>query len=232
MISTIYLLPGLDGTGDLFDPVVAAFGAGISARVVRYPTDTSLNYAEHELLARRALPTDTPYVLLGESFSGPIAISIAASAPPGLLGLILVGSFARNPRRYLRPLRHVLPLLPIHTAPQWLATRIVINRGATPALLDLHRRTMAKVSPAALRGRLVAVADIDVTAALSRIRVPILYLRATHDRLVPRGAADLICRIAPHARCIDISAPHMLLQCAAHESATVIEEFMRSLQKV
>ncbi len=229
MVTTLCLLPGLDGTGDLFAPLLCALGPTVRTQVVRYPTHEELDYGAHEALARRALPTGAPYVLLGESFSGPIAIEIAASAPTDLAGLILVGTFVRNPRPALAPLRHVLPLLPMRALPLWLARLIAMNRDATQPIMDLHERVMSTVSPRALRARLLAVADVDAAAALARVRVPILYLRATHDRLVPRSAGELVRAVAPRTRVLDIVAPHMLLQCAADETATAIRNFLASV---
>jgi hypothetical protein len=46
---------------------------------------------------RAALPTRGRFVLLAESFSGPLAIRIAADPPSALVGLILCVTFARNP---------------------------------------------------------------------------------------------------------------------------------------
>ena len=101
----LVLLPGLDGTGDLFAPVVDALGPNVPTQIVRYPLSHASDYPTCEAVARGALPTDCPYVLLGESFSGPIAVSIAAAAPPGLRGLILCSTFVCNPQPCLRPLR-------------------------------------------------------------------------------------------------------------------------------
>ena len=115
--TTLVLLPGLDGTGDLFAPVVDALGPSVPTQIVRYPLSDASDYATCEAIARAALPTDRSYVLLGESFSGPIAVSIAATAPPGLGGLILCSTFVCNPQPYLRPLRPLLSILPVHSAP-------------------------------------------------------------------------------------------------------------------
>jgi hypothetical protein len=65
--TTIVLLPGLDGTGDLFAPVVDALGPRVPTQIVRYPLADASDYATCETIARAALPTDRPYVLLGES---------------------------------------------------------------------------------------------------------------------------------------------------------------------
>jgi hypothetical protein len=55
------LLPGMDGTGDLFDAFVSAVRSKV--RVVRYPTLRPLDYEGLEAVARAELPVDEPYVL-------------------------------------------------------------------------------------------------------------------------------------------------------------------------
>lgn len=97
-VNTVVLLPGMDGSGELFTPFVEALGPSIDARVLRYPADQPLGYAALTARVREALPADRPYVLLAESFSGPIGVEIAAQAPPGMMGLVLCSTFARNPR--------------------------------------------------------------------------------------------------------------------------------------
>src|SRR5450631_2350467 len=96
-MTTLVLLPGLDGTGSLFAPLIQELPEWMEPRVVVYPRDRCLGYADLDVLVNAALPVDRPYVLLGESFSGPIAIRVAAAQPAGLIGVILVCSFARNP---------------------------------------------------------------------------------------------------------------------------------------
>ena len=99
---TVVILPGMDGTGIELTDFVAALAPEVEAIVVTYPNDRPMDYAGHEAVARTSLPIDRPFVLLGESYSGPIAISIAASAPPGLIGLVLCCSFARTRDRRSR----------------------------------------------------------------------------------------------------------------------------------
>ena len=86
---TLILLPGMDGSGQLFAPLVTALGDGFNVKVVRYPVDLPLGYDGLEQIARAAIPPAGPVVLLGESFSGPIAVSLAASLGERLAGLIL-----------------------------------------------------------------------------------------------------------------------------------------------
>lgn len=74
----IVLLPGMDGTGILLRPFVDLLPNGIDVKVISYPEDTYLTY---EQLAERVLgvvPRSEPYVIIAESYSGPVACLIAA----------------------------------------------------------------------------------------------------------------------------------------------------------
>ena len=65
----LVLLPGMDGTGELFAPFIAALGSQFPVTIVRYPETQALDYAGLEAVARALLPVGSPFVLLGESFS-------------------------------------------------------------------------------------------------------------------------------------------------------------------
>ena len=228
-VPTLVLLPGLDGTGDFFQPLLESLGERVRCRVVRYPVDGAFDYATCEAIARAALPTEGPYVLLGESFSGPLAISLAAAAPERLVGIILCVTFAINPRPRLSFIRPLLPYIPYHghKSSLGLSRFLVLGRWLTPAIRQLHQKIIESVPPATLRARLEAVVDCDVREALARVRIPILCLVAKHDRLIPRSAARTIGRLAPAARMVELDAPHCLLQCVPGPAAQTIRGFLQ-----
>ena len=228
---TLILLPGLDGTGDFFQPLLEAIGDSMPARVVRYPVTGAYDYDTCLSLVQAELPTDAPYVVLGESFSGPIAIALAAQAPRVLAGLILSSTFASNPRPRLAVIRPLLPYLPFHgTGTSLRLSRfMVLGRWITPQIRELHQRILASVPADTIRRRLEAVADCDVRQSLAGLRVPILCLVPKHDRLIPRSAARVIQQHSPAATVVEIDAPHCLLQCAPRLAVTRIREFMSSL---
>lgn len=226
-MSTLVLLPGMDGTGRLFGPFVEALGAGTRTIVVPYPADEALGPRDLERIARSHLPADTPFVLLGESFSGPIAVAIAASPPPGLRGLVLCCSFASSPRpslRWLGPLTGVLPL-----GAGALLHRALLGRFATPGRRRELTEAIAAVAPGVLRKRLRAVLATDVVAPLARVRVPVLCLRATEDLVVPRAATEGILRALPTARLAEVDGPHLLLQTRPDDGAKLVADFAREV---
>jgi pimeloyl-ACP methyl ester carboxylesterase len=226
---TIVLLPGMDGTGELFVPLVQALGSQCRTVTVRYPNEQGLNYAQLEAVARAALPENESFVLLGESFSGPVAIALAASHPPRLQGLVLCCSFVRNPRRALALMRHGLGLIPFGAAPTAALDALLLGKFSTPSLSQSLRHAVAQVTPSVLRQRLRCVLTVDVSAALSAVTVPTLYLRALRDRLVPPAAAERVLALRPATRLVEIDAPHCLLQAAPQSAATALLEFVADM---
>ena len=222
----LVLLPGLDGTGLLFANFAASFGSDVKVIVASYPTDAALGYRELEPVARSFLPKDQPFFLLGESFSGPIAIAIAASRPPGLLGLILCCSFTRTPRPLLSALRSLLSVVPIAAVPLGLVSFFLLGRFSSPALRQSLAESLALVSPSVLRARGREALSVDVSASLSRVDVPVLYLRASEDRVVPVSASELVASIALQIKVLEFAAPHFLLQVLPSPVASQVAEFM------
>jgi len=228
---TLVLLPGMDGTGELFKPLVATLGSQYPTRVVRYP-NASVGYAALISVARRWLPTQAPYVLLGESFSGPIAISLAAMQPPGLRGLVLCGSFARNPRPWL--LSALCPLLSVRPdtmPPLSLLNYLLLGRHATKHLRSMLFSATSQVSGRAVQARFRAIRAIDVCAKLQAVKVPLLYLLAEQDRVVPQSALQTLQQLRPDMRVVSMSAPHMLLQAAPRTAANAIIAFLHEVRK-
>jgi pimeloyl-ACP methyl ester carboxylesterase len=209
----------------LFAPLLAQLPGSVEPIVVRYP-DRPATYPEHEAVARREIPRDRTFVLLGESFSGPIAIAIAAASPPNLRGLILCASFVSSPHPLLRPLRGLTPLASPKLVPGFLAHHALMGPFATPALRAAHARALSHVSSRTLTSRLQAMANVDAREQLRGLNLPALYLRGTRDRVVGRRHAEEFAALARDGAVIDIEGPHFLLQTQPVECARHIDEFI------
>jgi pimeloyl-ACP methyl ester carboxylesterase len=225
----LVLLPGLDGTGELFSDFIQAL-TGLDPLVIAYPADREMDYAGHEQHARERLPQDKPFVLLGESFSGPIAISIAASPPAQLRGIILCCSFAANPLPMFGPLSRLIARFPAMKIPSALFAPLLYGGHATPAVRRAHARAMSRVQAATLRARVAAVLAADYRSQLRKIEVPLLYLLATADRLIPRSALRSIEAIRPDVQVAEFDAPHFLLQTRAEQAALRVRSFLDQLE--
>ena len=227
---TLVLLPGLDGTGKLFADFLKVLDLSVSAQVVAYPPDVPLGYDELEALVRAALPARGRFVLLGESFSGPLAIRIAARPPPGLAGLILCVTFASNPYPRLAWARGLAAFLPLKSLPRWVRAPLMWGSASPSKAPRQSQRAMAGVAARVIRRRIEGLLAVDETAALGKISVPTLVLRATRDRVVSQAATMRIMRGIGHARRVDVDGPHLLLMTRPEECADAVLSFVREVQ--
>lgn len=220
----------MDGTARLFHRFDAALRAqaAIDTQAIAYPA-APLDYAALEAFVRERLPRDRPFVVLAESFSGPLGAALRAEPPPGMRALALCCSFVRNPRPMLAPLRHLLGLVPFGAMPGFALRQVLLAPCSTPQLQDELAAALAQVPPSVLRQRLRAVLETDASHSFARGSLPVLYLRARHDRLVPPANALQILRLAPDAQLADIAAPHMLLQAAPEAAAVAVTAFLAGL---
>ncbi|NOT89308.1 MAG: alpha/beta hydrolase [Lysobacter sp.] len=228
-MTDLCILPGLDGTTRMLRHFMAAVQPSFaSVAAIAYPTDVALDYRDLEVLVRDALPR-SPFVLLGESFSGPIAISIAADPPPNLIGLVLSTSFARAPVPLLMPFAALTRLAPVRMVPTAILSAVLLGRWSTSELRRELRSALGEVAPGVLRARAAAAMRVDVSDRLAHIAVPTLSLKANHDRLLHAGAGRQLIDAIADASPAALDGPHLLLQTHADRCAAEIARFAARL---
>jgi pimeloyl-[acyl-carrier protein] methyl ester esterase len=224
----LIVLPGLDGTTTLLGRVCAQLGAlGIGVGTLAYPPDKTLDYSELESLVRSQLP-DHPFVLLGESFSGPLAIRIASDPPRHLVGLILSTTFVRSPFPCLKPIAGLTRFAPTQL-PATLLAWWLLGRWATPSLKASLNLAVKSVRPSVLRVRVAAALRVDESRLLPRIRLPALILVASQDRLLPVACSRELAVGLSRNRVVSIEGPHFLLQANVPACSKEIAAFVLGL---
>ncbi|MDQ3035459.1 MAG: alpha/beta hydrolase [Myxococcota bacterium] len=223
--ASLVLLPGLDGTGELFAPLLAELPPSIAPIVVRYPVDRRLGYDALLSIARAALPVGRPFVLVGESFSGPLAIRLAAAHPVGLRALVLVASFHRRPvAPWIARLRPLLPLAFALPPPGAAVRHLLTGPGASASLIAACAAAVGSVRPGVLAARVRDALDVDVSDELARVQVPVSYLAASSDALLRRGGLDELRALVPRLEVHRFACAHLVLQRCPRESARVLIE--------
>ncbi len=229
-MTAIVLLPGMDGTGELFAPLVAAWGDQFRTQVVSYPRAERLGYAALADRVRALLPLHEDYVLLAESFAGPLGVMLAAERPQRLRGLVLCATFARSPLPFLRWTAPWAQIAPLAALPDSLLAWGLLGPYATPSLLRAIRHAVQSVEPVVLAERISAVSDVDVSQALSEVQVPVLYLQARNDRVVPRRAVrPFVAALGDRLEVASCAGPHCLLQARPGDAAAAISAFVSGL---
>jgi pimeloyl-[acyl-carrier protein] methyl ester esterase len=220
-------LPGMDGTGNLFTEFIEALPSSIEANVVRYPTDSVQSCAELLQLFESALPASTPFVLLAESFSAPLAMQWAANGHPNLRGLVICAGFATSPVRGW--FRHICMLLSpvcfLVKPPTAAIKRLLVGPEASLSLVVAVKSAISSVKPGVLSHRLRLTLTCDSRSALGKVNIPTLFIQAIQDRLVSPDCIEEMRTLRPESATERICGPHLLLQAKPKKLAEVVSTF-------
>ena len=162
------LLPGLDGTGKLFAPLIDALPSFAEPRIVSYPNQPVKSYDELLEFVQNANPINDPFVLVAESFSGPLAIKFAAANTDKVDALILCATFVENPLPkltvWLKGL--VRPLLFRFTPPGFLLRYFLLEKNCPEALVDQLSDILKLLRPEVIASRIRLVLSADEKESL------------------------------------------------------------------
>lgn len=220
----LVLLPGMNGSSALFGPLLDALAA-IDCQVMSLPGQGPQDY---QSLSEALYPQlgCTPFVLLGESFSGPLAYQLALRQPTGLRGVIFVASFLARPNAALPLLRHLPMPLALATQPRLLRA-LCLNKAVEEDILERVQWEIRRPDQRLLRARLGTLAALQAPA--QALELPCLHLWPQQDRLVASTAAARLPQFFRDIRQIPLDGPHFILQTRAQVCAKAITEFMQEL---
>ncbi|HKO93444.1 MAG TPA: alpha/beta hydrolase [Polyangiaceae bacterium] len=216
----IVLLPGLDGTGDLFARFLAAAPPGVTVKPVGLPGDRIRDYPELAEWVLERLPCDR-VVLVAESFSGPLAILIAEQCER-VAGVVLVATFVESPLP--RAFRHCPQFIWRYSPPEFLLRRVLT--GGDAELAAAVRRAMLTVNHSVVAARVAAALQVNIARELQKVTCPLLYLQAGQDRLVRARSGARLRAVKPDAQFVRIDGPHLLLQARPDEAWIHVSQFV------
>jgi len=225
----LVLLPGLDGTGSLFASFCHALSECFTPTVVSYPGDKLLNYQQLIPRIREVMPWEQSHILVAESFAGPLALQFAAAQPEHVKAIVLVASFVRNP---IHPLLEWARFLVKDSwlqkpLPESMLKKFFAGEDCPSGLAGQILEAIRSVRPDVLAHRVRMVLQTDASALLRSCEKPILYLAGTQDKIVGKRGLETIRSIKPDVACVEIDAPHLLLQRKPIEAATAIQRFLQ-----
>jgi len=228
----LVLMPGLDGTGIMFEPFLNVLPKEFRTTVISYPgEDKPLSYQQLVDFADGEIPKDRPIVILAESFSGPIAINILSRGLPNAKCAVFSATFANPPHQFLLDIGKMLPLdqffrLPM---PDFAFEAFCFGTDVPDSLPALLQKAIATAKPANIAARMKMLADIDELSALGRIKIPCCYIQASADHLVPSTCIEPFKAALPDLVVRKITGPHFLLQVKPTEVLEVVREFVENL---
>lgn len=177
--------------------------------------------------AHARLP-DEAAVLVAESFSGPVALTLMARHPSKVRCAVLCATFIESPFLALTRLARFLPnaAFDMHVGLRPVLRRFCLEDQCDPALMAQALSAIKSVPGRAVAARLQVLSGLKIQRLCPGIRTPVLILRAMEDRLVSPARYRQLIENLPGAVVTDVAGPHLLLQSRPIECARVICDFV------
>lgn len=217
----LIMLPGMDGTGVLFGPLLAQL-SDLDTEVVALPKEGPQDYPFLTEWVRERLPGED-FMILAESFSGPIAARLTRDAGSALKGVIFVGSFLSTPSPLAVSIARLLPVHQLARVPgaSLFHRRLFLGPDADRETVNLFRRVIDDVPPATLKARLNSISTLQANNRLLS-PTPAVYIRAKSDRLVSTRKAEEFAEAYSRLSVMEVEGPHFVLQANARGCAAAI----------
>ena len=218
------LLPRFDGTGKLFNRFVRIQPPGLSCEVVAYG-ESFATLDDYINVVKAKLSTNTKTVLVAESFSGPIAAHIALRHREQVAGIVFAASFVTPPHQALLNLMGIMPSRAFSLMRATLTKQFCVNGVGDTTVVEEASSVVNALESVVIKRRLMLLANL-ANSQLAPMDIPVLSLRSAQDRLITKAAASSIANIFINTTCINVNAPHFLLQACPEECWRHIEKFV------
>ncbi|HEY1296945.1 MAG TPA: alpha/beta fold hydrolase [Chloroflexota bacterium] len=234
----VLIVPGLDGNVGLWRGVAATVLPGLRPLCFDHSMDRAVDGIAG--LARRALAVldadrdgDAPAYICGESFGGPIALTLARQHPKRVRGLVLISTFGRYPARAPvrlglaaarvlgnRLSRHLLELSHPLTVPGALGLD-----APTHVIRAYLRRPLGDVG--AYRSKCELTLRFDARPWLHEIQKRAVVLAGVSDPVVPLVAAQHLARGLRGARFHAMPGGHLAWFVRPAEVGALVADWLR-----
>ena len=141
--------------------------------------------------------------------------------------MILAASFLKTPVPWLpRWARHLATPALFRFYPAASRAKAMLGGYGTREVRQLLREAHAYAGAEALACRARATLSIDASDALAACPVPVLYLRARQDGVIPASRALEIEKARPSVEIVDIDGPHLALVTNPTAAWAALSDFM------
>jgi surfactin synthase thioesterase subunit len=226
----LFILPGLDGSGNLYDALQTHLDPQLKVRALAYPPDKQLSLNEYAQFITEQVGRKQNLVLLAESFGGLVALEILRQQQLRPAAIIFSACFAEPPHPLRLNLLRLLPeaLRPWHRLPDIALRWAGYGHSASAGDLETGRKALDYSSTATLNHRLELIANYH-PPEFTLCKLPCLYLQAERDHLVPSHCSDWFSQHFAPFMLKRLQGSHFLLQTRPQEAARNINEFIYSL---
>lgn len=219
----LILLPAFDGTGRMFQTLINELGDNFETMPIAYPVSGPQDYESLSDYVRQQIPANEDYIVLGESFAGPIVYRIASHDPEHCKAAVFVATYLTNPRPRILSVLARLPasLVSRFVSNAWAVRALTLSGHANGSIARSIAENFGSVNAVIIQQRLKTIGSVNERPE-NVVKVPAFYIQASDDRLVlPKKLPDF--KALCTALIIDsVQGGHFVLQENPRESARVL----------
>ena len=222
----LVMLPGMDGTGELFTPLRSCL-SNCDHTVIPLPQAGNQDYESLTEYVAARLP-DSPFILLAESFSGGIAARLIQRQQHPIAGVIFAASFIEPPQKpWLLKTAEKLPIQKLLGLPwpDYIYCYFLLGSCTNKQNIQRIIKVIREVPEDILKARLETIQSIYQSS--QQFSIPALYVQGRQDRLVTKESAEQIRQRYPLFSLHQINAGHLLLQMQPGQCAEKIQQFIQ-----
>lgn len=210
----LILLPGMDGTGQHFEHLIAQFPLPWHATILNLNHLVSNTY-DAQIQAAVSLVGNESVVVVAESYAGPIAYELAKRLPHQIKHIVFIASFITCPA----PLAKLAAKLPSwlwrpNFIPFSIANQCLFGGCGTRENFQALKRVVLKVGVKTLAERMNNIARL--APPNFHLSVPVTYIRPELDYLVNSRTVKLLASFCQNYREFTVKGGHFLTLTQPH----------------
>lgn len=219
----IILLPGVDGSGILFEPFVKIFKPEAPVEVMPL-TDDSDQSILHQVSIIEDAVGDEEIILIVESYSGLLAYELARRNKIRIKQIFFFGCFLQPPS-LIGKIGRFLPVRLLNIIPTKVLAHILFNRWSSPELKQLLNQAIQNINFSNIKKRFKTIATVQKPSQF--IDVPCVYVQATMDNLVRAHNLKAFEELCSNLQVEVVEATHMLLQTQPEAMSQLIHKHIQ-----
>jgi len=202
-------LPGLDGTGLLFKPLLEQTPSSDLFSIFPLIQEPIGYQPQIEFLEKEI--GDTEVILVAESYSGYIAYELACRGNIGIKHIVFAASFLAPPS-FLIKFVNILPLglIKSQLLPYWILNDFLFGNKGNRELESRFYRSINSVSHRVLMRRLKNISELK--SPTKTLQIPCTYIKAESDRLVNANSAKIFEKVCTNLTIKRVEGGHFVLQ--------------------
>jgi pimeloyl-ACP methyl ester carboxylesterase len=217
----ILLIPGMDGTGELFKPLLDELPNNVDTQVVCLNSLKTQTPKEQASEIASLIGNDE-VIILSESYSGYIAYHLSLLSNVNIKHIVFAASFLENPT-WLSRFNNLLPLNLVRSGliPDIILSSTLFAQRNNKELVKLFISSLELISNSMLRQRLKVITNLVRPTEL--LSVPCTYVQASNDYLVSKKSVDVFKKLCININIVKVRGGHFIVQSNPHYFSKLLQ---------